>query len=335
MYHPTSRVLAVLELLQARPSISGPELAARLEMDVRTVRRYITILQDVGIPVEANIGRHGGYRLRPGFKLPPLLFTEEEATAIILGLLGTSWLEIDQSAVAIEGALAKVSRVLPFRAKERLNAIAEHVSFFSMQKTARPDVSLLMSLSEATSQRQRIALRYRSHHDQTTERKVEPYGMVGWDGHWYLVGYCCLRKDFRTFRLDRIQEAEVLAEPFERKEGFNSREYVARYGASNQRHTIQVEFQAPLYTLEQKIPKTYGNLTQTEQGTMYETQYEDLDGLARYLMGINIPFVVHQPPELREALLRLAEEITRIATSELPVASQESAKPVSREIGML
>src|SRR5947199_9186197 len=119
MYHPTSRVLTVLELLQSRPSITGPELAARLEMDIRTVRRYITHLQDVGIPIEANIGRHGGYRLRPGFKLPPLIFTEEEATAIMLGLLASPWLEVGQSSVAIEGALAEVSRVLPVQARER------------------------------------------------------------------------------------------------------------------------------------------------------------------------------------------------------------------------
>src|SRR5437016_5465585 len=118
MYHPTSRVLTVLELLQSKPSISGPALAARLEMDVRTVRRYITHLQDVGIPVEATIGRHGGYRLRPGFKLPPLLFTEEEAIAIVLGLLASSWLEIGQSSLAIEGALAKVSD----RKSTRLNS---------------------------------------------------------------------------------------------------------------------------------------------------------------------------------------------------------------------
>src|ERR1700738_1241768 len=113
MYHPTSRVLTVLELLQSRPSITGPELAARLEMDVRTVRRYIAHLQDVGIPIEANIGRLGGYRLRPGFKLPPLIFTEAEATAIMLSLLASEWLQIEHSSQAIEGALAKVSRVLP------------------------------------------------------------------------------------------------------------------------------------------------------------------------------------------------------------------------------
>src|SRR5439155_2993799 len=101
MYHPTSRVLTVLELIQSRPSITGPELAERLEMDVRTVRRYITTLQDVGIPIEGNIGRHGGYRLRPGYKLPPLMFTSEEATAVMLGLLGTSWLSLEQSSMAV------------------------------------------------------------------------------------------------------------------------------------------------------------------------------------------------------------------------------------------
>jgi len=149
MYHPTSRVLAVLELLQSRPSITGPELAERLEMDVRTIRRYITHLQDVGIPIEASIGRHGGYRLRPGFKLPPLIFTEEEATAIMLGLLGTSWLEIGQSSVAVQGALAKLSRVLPFRARERLIPCLLTFSSFRHNRTRGP-----MSRSSSRSAKQ-------------------------------------------------------------------------------------------------------------------------------------------------------------------------------------
>ncbi|MDP9471495.1 MAG: HTH domain-containing protein [Chloroflexota bacterium] len=87
MYHPTTRVLTTLELLQAHPQLSGIDLAARLEVDRRTVRRYVTMLQDLGIPVEAERGRHGGYRLRPGFKLPPMVFTDDEALALTLGLL--------------------------------------------------------------------------------------------------------------------------------------------------------------------------------------------------------------------------------------------------------
>ncbi|MGI9059539.1 MAG: helix-turn-helix transcriptional regulator [Ktedonobacteraceae bacterium] len=319
MYHPTSRVLAVLELLQSKPLITGPELAAVLEVDVRTVRRYITILQDVGIPVEANIGRYGGYRLRPGFKLPPLLFTEEEATAIMLGLLGTSWLEIGQSSVAIEGALAKVSRVLPLRARERLKAISSHLFFFSPQQEARPDVSLLLNLSEAIGQQQRLDMTYLSLRNEVTRRKVEPYGIVGWEGHWYLVGYCCLRQDNRTFRLDRIQEVRVLAESFVKAEDFDCRAYMIEQYAKKapSRWQIEVEFQAALFTVQQKIPASYGSLTDTPTGVLFQGQYDDIDSMARYLMVLNLPFVVHHPPELREALLRLAEQMVQSATVSL------------------
>jgi predicted DNA-binding transcriptional regulator YafY len=316
MYHPTSRVLAVLELLQSRPSITGPELAARLEMDVRTVRRYIMHLQDVGIPVESNIGRYGGYRLRPGFKLPPLLFTEEEATSIVLGLMASSWLEIEQSPVAIEGALAKVSRVLPQRARERLQAVTSHVILPSHQQEARPDASLVISLSESIGQCQRVALDYLSHANEVTHRKVEPYGIVGWKGHWYLVGYCCLRQGYRTFRLDRIQQIQFLTEPFERAEAFDCRAYmVEKYGRASGGFDIEVEFQAPLSVVQQRIPASYGSLTATPTGTLLQSQYDDLDDMARYLMVLNLPLVVREPPELREALLRLAEKMVQMATT--------------------
>lgn len=320
MYHPTSRVLTVLELLQSRPSITGPELAARLEMDVRTVRRYIMHLQDVGIPVESTVGRTGGYRLRPGFKLPPLIFTEEEATAIMLGLLGTSWLEIGQSSVSVEGALAKVSRVLPLHAKERLQAMSSHLFFFSPHQEEKPDVSLLLSVSEAIGQQQRIALDYRSFNDRVTHRKVEPYGMIGWDGHWYLIGYCCLRQDYRKFRLDRIQHVEVLDESFERPEDFDCREYIIKsYSSERAPWQIEVEFQAPLYTVQQKIPSSYGTLTATPSGgTLFQSPAYTLESQARYLISLNLPFVVHKPAELRQALLRLAEQIVQIATTQPP-----------------
>ncbi|HEU5089089.1 MAG TPA: HTH domain-containing protein, partial [Roseiflexaceae bacterium] len=113
MYHPTTRLLTILELLQTYATMSGAALARRLEVEPRSVRRYITMLQDMGIPIEAVRGPGGGYQLRPGFKLPPLLFSEEEATAIVLGLLSASWLALGQPSVAVEGALAKVMRVLP------------------------------------------------------------------------------------------------------------------------------------------------------------------------------------------------------------------------------
>src|SRR5436190_11570694 len=111
MYFPTTRVLTVLELLQSRAKISGPELAERLEVNTRTVRRYITMLQDLGIPVEAERGRHGSYRLRPGFKLPPLMFTEDEALSLTLGLLVARRLGLTSAVAAVpavESAIAKI-----------------------------------------------------------------------------------------------------------------------------------------------------------------------------------------------------------------------------------
>jgi predicted DNA-binding transcriptional regulator YafY len=314
MYHPTSRVLTVLELLQARPSISGPELASRLEMDVRTVRRYITHLQDAGIPVEATIGRHGGYRLRPGFKLPPLIFTEEEATAVMLGLLASSWLQIEQSEVAVEGALAKVSRVLPLRARERLNAVSSHLVLFPHNQQARPDAGLLIDLSEAIHASQRILIDYQSPRGESTHRKVEPYGITGWKGHWYLGGYCCLRQGYRVFRLDRIQQVQVLTETFQKAEDFDYEAFIKeKYDTPS--ILMEVEFQADLATVQEKISNLYGTLTPTETGVLLQENHDDVETMARYLMALNLPFVVRQPPELREALLRLGERMIQIANA--------------------
>jgi predicted DNA-binding transcriptional regulator YafY len=313
MYHPTSRVLTVLELLQSRPSITGPELAARLEMDVRTVRRYITHLQDVGIPVEANIGRYGGYRLRPGFKLPPLIFTEEEATAIMLGLLASSWLEIGQPSVAIEGALAKVSRVLPRPARERLEAVSSHLVLHPRNQQARPDASLLIDLSGAIHASQRIIIDYRSHHKEHTRRKIEPYGITGWKGHWYLGSYCCLRQGYRVFRLDRIEQIQILSETFKKAEDFDYEAFIKK--EYNTGIEIEVEFQADLATVQQKISTLYGTLTPSPTGVLYQEQHDDIESVARYLIALNLPFVIHHPPELRQALRLLGERIIQIATT--------------------
>src|SRR3989441_8843941 len=129
MYHPTTRVLTVLELLQAHRQMSGPKLAERLEVDVRSVRRYITMLQDLGIPIEAERGRYGNYRLMRGFKLPPLMFTEDEALALTLGLLAARKLGLAVAAPAVEGALAKGERGLPTALGGRVQAVHETLVF--------------------------------------------------------------------------------------------------------------------------------------------------------------------------------------------------------------
>src|SRR5437763_15168452 len=125
MYHPTTRVLTLLELLQAHRQMSGRRLAERLEVDVRSVRRYNTMLQDLGIPIEAERGRYGNYRLMRGFKLPPLMLTEDEALALTLGLLITRRMGVSVTAAPIEGALAKIQRVMPETLRARVRAVQD------------------------------------------------------------------------------------------------------------------------------------------------------------------------------------------------------------------
>jgi predicted DNA-binding transcriptional regulator YafY len=313
MYHPTTRLLTILELLQTRAHWSGEELARRLEVEPRSVRRYIQMLQEMGIPVEGARGPGGGYRLRSGFKLPPLLFTEDEATAVVIGLLGAPWLEIEMSALAIEGALAKVYRVLPSKGRERLQAISSHLLLSPHQRDRRPDISLLVNLGEAAQEQRRIAIEYHNHHNEATQREIEPYGVAGWKGHWYLVGYCCLRQGPRLFRLDRIGKVQFLEDTFVKKEDFDCQEYVVkRLGTIPDRWRIEVEFRAELYAVQQKIPSTHGKLTEIANGVLFQTHHGELSAIARYLMGLGIPFVIRQPPELREALRELAEEMMRI-----------------------
>jgi predicted DNA-binding transcriptional regulator YafY len=257
----------VLEILQSRPGLTGPELAARLGTDVRTVRRYVSKLQDVGIPIESNPGRYGGYRLRPGYKLPPLIFDEHEAAAIVLGLLGSPWLEVEQSQAAVQGALSKITRVLPQGARDRVLAMSSVMVLSSYRDGTKPEASLLMLLADAVQGRQCVQLTYLSDRGELTRRAVEPYGLVGRYGRWYLVGFCRLRVDFRTFRLDRISEAQPGDERFTKKEDFDFRAYAIEHlTTSAVTWTLKVVFAAPLVRVREMIPASLGTLTPTADG---------------------------------------------------------------------
>jgi predicted DNA-binding transcriptional regulator YafY len=314
MYDPTGRVLTVLELLQSRPGLTGPELASRLEMDVRTVRRYIAKLQDAGIPVEACPGRYGGYRLRSGYKLPPLVFSDAEATAIVLGLLGNAWLEIDQSPAAVEGALSKITRVLPQAARDRLASMSSVTFISPCCDDARPAASLLILLGDAIQGRERVRIGYTAEGGELTDRVVEPYGLVGRQGKWYLVAFCRLRGGYRTFRLDRIGTVEPTAERFARDEEFDFRAYAIKQltsYAANWR--ISVVFTSPLPQVRARLPASLGRIEETADGVGLEWEVDDLDYAARYLMSLGLRFAVREPPELRAAFAALAAEAAGIA----------------------
>jgi predicted DNA-binding transcriptional regulator YafY len=316
MYQPTTRVLTILELLQARPSLSGAELAERLEVDRRTVRRYITMLQDLGIPIEATHGPYGGYRIRPGFKLPPLMLSDDEALAITLSLIAARRQGVAADALAIEGALAKIERVLPENLRGRLQAVQAVVSFSPSPPRPQPSGDILMLLSTAAQQTRRVHLRYQSRGEETT-RSFDPYGLVfHWD-RWYTVGWCHLRNAVRVFRLDRVLAAELEADTFTRPPEFDSLEHVLESLASAPwGWSIEVFLETTLAEAQRRIPPGIALLEQTPGGVVLRAYVDRLDWLACQLLTLECPFVVRKPPELRAALHQLAAKAAALAERE-------------------
>ena len=314
MYFPTTRVLTVLELLQSHQQMSGPEIAERLEVNTRTVRRYITMLQDLGIPVEAGRGRYGSYRLRPGFKLPPLMFTEEEALALTLGLLAARKLGLAAAAPAVEGALAKIERVLPAALRERVQAVQETLIFDFNLPTVAPTSEIVGTLCAAVQQGRQVMLHYQAWQAEVTERMVDLYGLVYRSGYWYAVGYCHLREGMRVFRLDRVVGAWISSEAYTRPSAFDSLGYVYRSLAMMpDRWLIDVLLETTLEEAQQMVPPTLATLEQVAEGVVLRCYVGHFGWIAHFLAGLDCPMVVRQPPELRAALLELAKRITAMA----------------------
>jgi len=172
VYRPTARVLTVLELLQSHDRMTGAELARRLEVDVRTVRNYVQTLTDLGIPVEAERGRYGAYRLRAGYKLPPLIFTEDEALALTLSLLVARASDLVLTAPAFAGVLAKVEHVLPAATRAHIQAVEQTVVFDRGATLSAPSGLAVLVLSSAIQRGRRVVLRYRSA-DEPTEKIID------------------------------------------------------------------------------------------------------------------------------------------------------------------
>lgn len=314
VYRPTARVLTVLELLQSHGRMTGPELARRLEVNVRTVRDYIEMLGDLGIPVEAERGRHGAYQLRPGFKLPPLLFTEDEALALTLSLLMAREHGLAHASPAFEGVLAKIKRVLPASSRERIQAVEQSVVFESRFSPVAPSIAAVMIVSAAVQSQHGIRLRYRSTNAEVTERVVDPYGVVSHEGFWYTIGYCHLRKAQRLFRLDRVLQIEMTSDTFLRPPNFEALAEVQRALAEVPRAwQVEVWLEATLEEAQRTTPLSKGHFEEVKGGVLIRCEVADLPWMARLLAGLGFPFVIHHPPELRTVVRQYARMMIRYA----------------------
>jgi predicted DNA-binding transcriptional regulator YafY len=257
------------------------------------------------------------YRLMRGFKLPPLMLTEDEALALTLGLLVAKRLGLTIAAPAVEGALAKIDRVLPEALRERVQAVQETLvldSISTERYISSPESSVVLTFSIATQQEKRVWMRYQSGQAAETERAIDSYGLIFHAGLWYTVAYCHLRKDLRTFRLDRVIEAELLEENFMRPPDFNSLDHLRRSIASMPgTWKVEVLLEMTLEEAERQIPLTMAMLEQEEDGVVMSCYTQDLNWMAHFLVNLRCSLIVHEPVELHEALRKLAGEIMLLA----------------------
>ena len=293
--------------------MGGAELAERMEVDRRTVRRYIMMLQDLGIPIETTRGPGGGYHLRPGFKLPPLMLNDDEALAITLSLIAARRQGIPAEMHTIEGALAKIERVLPTALRLRLQAVQSSIAFVPKPAVAQPPSALVLLLSSAVHDQRRVRLRYQGRGEQTV-RAVDPYGLVlHWD-NWYMTGWCHLRQGVRVFRLDRIVEALPEAVTFARPEGFDALSVILEsLAGAPAGWKIEVLLETTLAHAKELIPPGSVVFEEVGGGTLIRGYSDNLDWLARQLLTFQCPFVIRQPPELRTALAAVAAEAVAMA----------------------
>jgi predicted DNA-binding transcriptional regulator YafY len=304
----------VLELLQSYAQLSGPEIARRLEIDVRTVRRYIVMLQDMGIPVEAERGPHGAYHLQRGRRLPPLMFTDSEAVALTLGLLAIRGYHFPVDVAAAEGALAKTERLMPENLLEQVRGLQDAIKFNVPAAPVLLQTDLVVDLSLAVQRRRRVHLRYRAWSGDETERDFDPYGIVFNEGFWHTVGYCHLRQDVRTFRLDRILALEPGEQPFERPEDFDVVGHVSRSIAFIQgAPAVEVVLATTLERARQAITPIMGTLEATDQGVIFRRSATQLEWIAHVLVSLDYPVRVLRPPELRDLFRKIAGRALALA----------------------
>ena len=317
MYHPTTRVLAVLALLQAHGRMSGAELAERLEVNIRTLRRYIIMLQDLGIPIEAERGRNGAYVLSAGFKLPPMMFTNEEALALTVGLISARRFNLADTDRAIESAFAKLERVMPLDLKSRVRALTETITLNqSTTFSPAPSEAVLSALSSAAQLKQRVRLGYRSPQGEDTERDFDAYGLTYYQHKWYVVGYCHLRKDLRSFRLDRIQQVSQLDARFERPDGFDPLAHVMHAIVTLPRkYPFELLLKTDIVTAQKEVFDFLGILEAHKDGVLMRGSVEDLDWLARQISIFSFDFVVIEPEELKMELQKHSEKLVNNASS--------------------
>jgi predicted DNA-binding transcriptional regulator YafY len=309
----SARLLRLLSLLEARPEWQGADLAARLDVTVRTLRRDVQKLRSLGYPVHAAPGVAGGYRLGAGAALPPLLLDDDEAVAVALSLRTAAPHDVTGIGEAAVRALARLEQVLPSRLRERATAIS-HALVPLTGPGPVLDADTLTTMARACRGCEQLAFGYRDRDGAATTRRVEPHRLVQAGYRWYLVARDLDRDDWRTFRADRIEAPRLTGVRFVPADPPDAAAFVARaITTAPYRHQARILLHAPADVVAERLPPTVGIVEPAEPGCAVLTAGSDsLDALAFHVAMLDLDFTVLAPPELADRVAVLA---TRLAAA--------------------
>jgi predicted DNA-binding transcriptional regulator YafY len=309
MPNSATRLITLLMLLQRNPNQKAADLAHSLGVSVRSLHRYMAMLEGMGIPLYTERGRNGGFSLVRGYKMPPLVFSPEEAAALFLGtsLVSELWGRLYQDAA--QGALAKLENVLPDEQRQEAAWARRTLAATGLHRVGLDaQLPVLEDLRSAIHEQHRVSLLYHAMGKaEPARRKVDPYALVHRQGWWYVVGYCHLRQALRSFRIDRIRQLAVLAETFDPPADFDIQAYLAAEPRPPTQVQVRLKFFAEGALVAHSLAVMWSELEPQADGSVAVSMATpDLEYAAQFVMSFGPLVVVLDPDELRQMVIERA-----------------------------
>jgi predicted DNA-binding transcriptional regulator YafY len=303
------RLHAILTHLQSKKRVTAQEVADRFNISLRTVYRDVKALEESGVPVIGEAG--SGYSIMEGYRLPPVMFSQEEAAALLLGSKLAEHLADASVKKHFNAALYKIKAVLRATDKEHVDQLDDHIAVISRMPSADSDGRYLVDLQKSLGDKKVIYIRYQSGEDAVTERKIEPIGLCYYGEAWHLIGWCKLRNNYRDFRVSRIQQLQITDETFEADSHPSLQEYLQTMISSSDLQEIVLRFEkkAARYIGNQKY--YYGYVREEQDGDYVLMHFvtSHLNWFGRWMLMYTHHVTIESPEALVTVMKELTEQI--------------------------
>jgi len=314
MTTPANRLLTLIMLLQRQPNQKAADLAEQLDVSVRTVHRYFSMLEEMGIPLYSERGPQGGFSLVRGYKMPPLIFSPEEAVAIYLGasLVKEMWGKLYQDSA--HSAMAKLDNVLPEEQIQEINWARRSLAATGMHRSDLEKLApILQEIRRAIRDQYRLELQYLSSHSpHPTERQVDPYALIYRWGWWYFVGFCRLRQEIRSFRVDRIQQLDLTDQSFSMPKDFDIQKYLEKDWQVPSQIKARIRFFPEMAHIARYNQSYWDSIHDLPDGSVEVTfSAPNLEWAASNVLAYGPAVIVESPSELQDLVATWSQEISK------------------------